>query len=196
MEKSTREKILDAAVTVMREQGLGGATTKLIARTAGYSEPALYRHFDDQQHLFMAVLSERLPALSPAADLIGAGQVVANLELLVKQLLNFYLESFPIAASMFSRPALLKAFRDGVRRRGAGPEAPVLMLQVYLQGEVERGRLPTGLDAEAMAQLLAGAALQQAFFASFEGLGEIRQIDDLVRRLVVVATSGIKIKTR
>ena len=44
---STRDRMLDAAYTVMRTRGLARATTKEIAREAGFSEAALYKHFED-----------------------------------------------------------------------------------------------------------------------------------------------------
>jgi CubicO group peptidase (beta-lactamase class C family) len=49
MSGSTRERILDAAATVMREQGLGAASVKAIAAEAGCSPALLYKYFDDQQ---------------------------------------------------------------------------------------------------------------------------------------------------
>ena len=57
---TTRDRILDAAATVMREKGIAKATTKEIARAAGYSEALLYKHFADKQEIYMGVLRERV----------------------------------------------------------------------------------------------------------------------------------------
>src|SRR5258708_9570580 len=57
----TRERILDATAGIMREQGLARATTKEIARAAGLSEAALYRHFRSKEEIFLRLMRERLP---------------------------------------------------------------------------------------------------------------------------------------
>ncbi|MFF7247244.1 helix-turn-helix domain-containing protein [Embleya sp. NPDC008237] len=49
----------------MRTLGLARTTTKEIARAAGCSEAALYKHFTGKEELFVAVLQERLPPLGP-----------------------------------------------------------------------------------------------------------------------------------
>src|SRR5215813_8921780 len=91
---STREQILDAASSLIRDIGLGRTTTREIAAAAGLSEAALYRHFADKAELFLCVIGERLPELVAALhDLPGrAGQrsVRANLEDIVRLALPFY----------------------------------------------------------------------------------------------------------
>ena len=63
--------MLDAAAHVMRTRGMARATTKEIAKAAGYSEAALYKHFRDKTEMFLAVLTERVPST--------LGAVLANL---------------------------------------------------------------------------------------------------------------------
>jgi len=75
---STRERILDAAAAVMREHGVAHATTKQIARTAGYSEALLYKHFHDKEDILLHVLQERMPAFTATAA-AGEGTVEVNL---------------------------------------------------------------------------------------------------------------------
>ncbi len=168
---STRERILDAAARVMREQGVAHATTKEIARAAGCSEALLYRHFDDKQGLFMAVLQERLPRFDLPDDAVGTATVAANLERLVSGLLDFYVDSFPISASIFSSSTLLARHRESIAAKGAGPATPQLRLQAYLEAERAAGRVRADADVEAVARLLVGAALHQAFLATFWGEG-------------------------
>ena len=117
---STRDRILDAAATVLRERGLARTTTKEIARAAGCSEALLYKHFTDKQELFLGVLAERAPRLDAPVDLVGRATVVENVTTLVGQLLAFYSRSFPMSASILGAPDLLAVHREGMRRRGAG----------------------------------------------------------------------------
>src|SRR5690242_5352937 len=103
---TTRDRILDAAETVLRTAGYAHATTKEIAREAGYSEATLYKNFPDKTAIFVAVLKERLPAL---ATVPGDGTLEENLTRLARSALDFYLRSFPISVSVFSSRAFLTA---------------------------------------------------------------------------------------
>ncbi|WP_431279311.1 TetR/AcrR family transcriptional regulator [Leifsonia poae] len=184
---TAREKILDAAFTVMHEKGLAAATTKEIAKAAGYSEATLYKYFDDKQDIFIRVLSEKMPLFSEPESLVGTGTVRGNLEDITETLLRFYVRSFPIAASIFSAPPLLLAIREGTRARNAGPRTPIDSLARYLEGERAAGRLPAEFDSASCAQLLAGAAMQQAFLATFDGLDEVPRVKKLAQALVAAA---------
>jgi AcrR family transcriptional regulator len=168
MESMTaRERILDAAARIMRERGIAHATTKEIARSAECSEALLYKNFPSKQVLFMAVLGERLPRPFDAT-VPGESTVRDNLVASTAALVAFYRESFPIAASLFSERELLAAWRDGMAAAGGGPRTPGRALAAYLEGEKALGRLPNAIDSHAVASLLVGAALQEAFLLSFE----------------------------
>ncbi|HWG62657.1 MAG TPA: helix-turn-helix domain-containing protein [Streptosporangiaceae bacterium] len=169
----TRDQILDAAADVMRTRGLARATTKEIARAAGYSEATLYKHFDDKPALFLAVLHERLPSFQPfVAELLkkaGQGTLQENLAATARSAVEFYRESFPVSASVFSEPALLAAHRAAMSRLDAGPHRPVEAVTRYLRAEQQRGRIRPDVDCAAAASLLLGACLQHAFLSSFAG---------------------------
>jgi AcrR family transcriptional regulator len=194
----TREDILGAAARIMRDEGYARATTKEIARAAGYSEAALYKHFQDKTEIFLRVLEEEMPGLSALLARLdrraGTGDVRGNLEELVVTAVRFYADSFPIAVSLYSSRALLAAHRDRVRELGAGPNTPEDLLTHYLSEEQRLGRLAPSADSRAMARLLLGACFQQAFLADFAGepLGT-DQLADLARGLVATvlgATAG------
>ncbi|RJL32683.1 TetR/AcrR family transcriptional regulator [Bailinhaonella thermotolerans] len=168
---STRDRILDAAADVMRTLGLARATTKEIARVAGFSEATLYKHFRDKEDLFLHVLKERLPALAPVmrrlAESAGAGTVEGNLAELALRAIEFYLQTVPMAASLFSDPRLLAGHREGLARHNAGPHHSAEGLAAYLRAERELGRVAADADVEAVARLLLGGCLQHAFWTYF-----------------------------
>ncbi|HEV7980862.1 TetR/AcrR family transcriptional regulator [Amycolatopsis sp.] len=167
----TREKILAAAAEIMTEQGYARATTKEIARVAGYSEATLYKHFRDKTELFVAVIGEELPQVSRAGliEQAGTGTVRDHLIRFTRTALDFYTASFPIAVSVFSSRELLEAHRTAMRERGAGPRHPVDGLIDYLRAEQHLDRIRAETDVEAMAFLLLGACFQQAFLINFSG---------------------------
>ena len=69
-----REQIIKAAMSLIAEQGLTGASMSRIAGIVGISEPALYRHFGSRREILLAVLdgvSGRLIGLySPEGDAV------------------------------------------------------------------------------------------------------------------------------
>lgn len=180
---SARERILDAALTVILDQGLARATTKEIAAAAGCSEALLYKHFPDKQAIFMGVLSERVSRFGQLVDLSGKGSVHENLVQITESLLQFYLTTFPMAASIFSTPQLLAAWREGLSARSGSPGAPVRMLEQYLKEEIQLRRLPA-VDAGATATLLCGAAFQTAFLTCFHGTVDELRSREAAERLV------------
>ncbi|PSK98538.1 TetR family transcriptional regulator [Murinocardiopsis flavida] len=193
---TTRDRILDAAAQVMRERGLARATTKEIARAAGYSEATLYKHFQDKQDLFLHMLQERLPPLGDvitmASQRAGSGTVRGTLEGIAAAAIAFYAEAFPSAASIISEPRLSAAFRAGLKQRGAGPHVPNTMVAAYLRAEVGLGRLPARTDPEAAASLLLGACFQHAFLGHFDTRPALARSDaEPAARLVATLLAGI-----
>jgi AcrR family transcriptional regulator len=65
MTKDTKEKILDAGLTLFSKKGYIGATTKEIAKKAGVAELTLFRHFSSKERLFEEAIKRRsfLPTL-------------------------------------------------------------------------------------------------------------------------------------
>jgi AcrR family transcriptional regulator len=169
----TRERILDAAAGLMGSVGLVRTTTKEIAREAGCSEAALYKHFRDKEEIFVGVLRERSPRLTDELDALlgraGEGDLAANLRQVARTAVAFYRRSFPMAGSLFASPELLAAHRRRLETPENGPQQPTQRLTAYLTAEQELGRLAPGVCAEASATLLIGACFHRAFLTVFWG---------------------------
>src|SRR5436190_19174209 len=54
-----REQILQTAVTLFSQRGFKGTTTKEIARAAGVSEAMVFRHFENKDALYGAILDSK-----------------------------------------------------------------------------------------------------------------------------------------
>ncbi|NDU73407.1 TetR family transcriptional regulator [Actinomadura sp. DSM 109109] len=163
---SARERILDAAADIMRRHGAAGATTKEIAKAAGYSEALLYKHFRDKEDLMLCVLKERMPPFT-SVGVPGEDTVEANLVRIVHGGMRFYSRAFPMMASMAAQPRLLHATREALRKYGSGPHEPVNALARYLDAERGLGRVVPAADTRAAAALLMGACFQQGFLHYF-----------------------------
>jgi AcrR family transcriptional regulator len=60
MVSKTEQKFLDAALEIFAEKGYKGATTRLIAQKAGFSELTLFRKFKTKENLFNKVLTQNV----------------------------------------------------------------------------------------------------------------------------------------
>lgn len=170
--RSTRDRILDAAAHVIRTQGLARATTKEIARAAGYSEAALYKHFRDKTDLFLTVLSERVPSyLDPLLRSLlgqaGQGNIRDALRQVARTAVDFFGETFPMAGSVFSEPDLLATHAEAMRGQGRGPQHINDSLADFFRAEQECGRIRADVDPQSAAALLLGACFQRAFLRYF-----------------------------
>ncbi|MER6573702.1 helix-turn-helix domain-containing protein [Streptomyces sp. NPDC001093] len=195
--KPARVRILDAAHELMLTVGLARATTKEIARAAGCSEAALYKYFDSKEDLFVRVLAERLPRLTPLLNGLaakpGQGTLEGNLTEIARQAALFYEQSFPIAASLYAETQLKRRHDDALRTLGAGPHRPIQDLDAYLRAEQAVGRVRADADTFAAASLLLGACAQRAFAYDATDTGERPSADAFAARLARTLLGGISV---
>ncbi|MFF2329984.1 MULTISPECIES: TetR/AcrR family transcriptional regulator [unclassified Streptomyces] len=197
-QRPARVRIIDAAHRLMLTIGLARATTKEIARAAGCSEAALYKHFPSKEELFVAVLKERLPRLDPLLKRLlvspGAGErtVEQNLTEIARQAALFYEQSFPIAASLYAEPRLKERHNAVMRELGTGPHMPLRGLDAYLRSEQAAGRVRADADTYAAASLLLGACAQRAFaYEATESGGPPQTLDDFAASVAGALIRGI-----
>jgi AcrR family transcriptional regulator len=170
---ATRERIVDAAAEVIQRLGLAKATTREIARAAGYSEATIYKHFRDKGELVLEVVSDRLPqfvaSLKRLMEHPGEGTVEGNLTALAAEAVVFYGRLVPITSGLFAETALLADHQETMARTGGGPHRGIEGLAAYLRAEQALGRVDQGADVEAGAALLLGACFQRAFVVALAG---------------------------
>ncbi|MUN40761.1 TetR/AcrR family transcriptional regulator [Actinomadura litoris] len=123
-----RDRILAAAIEVIRGRGITAATTKEIARNAGVSEGSLYNHFANKTALFAAALGEvTATARTAMAALMGAtgqGSVEGNLVRLAAEMIRFYGELLPMTGPVLADPELIAWLRaDGPARAQEAAQA-------------------------------------------------------------------------
>ena len=193
MRMGLRDRILDAAVVVLRDRGHAAATTKEIARVTGCSEGSLYTYFATKEQLLHAVMSERLPPFIPLiyALLERAGEetLAAHLEELARLALAFYGEMLPLAAAVLATPELA----DGLRRQNLGPHRANEGLVSYLRLEQRLGRIRAGVSLDGAAALLLGACQQRAMNGLVSGPPSDAAADErFVTEIVATLTQGLQ----
>lgn len=196
-QKPARVRILDAAHELMLTVGLARATTKEIAKAADCSEAALYKYFPSKEELFIRVLGERLPRLTPLLRSLaaepGGHALEENLTEIARQAALFYEHSFPIVASLYAETQLKRRHDEAMRRMGSGPHMPIQELDAYLRAEQALGRISADADTFAAASLLLGACAQRAFAYDATHTGERPPVDDFARRLATTLLAGIAV---
>ncbi|GAB3652720.1 hypothetical protein GCM10027589_10350 [Actinocorallia lasiicapitis] len=195
-----RERILAAAIEVIKERGVVGATTKEIARRAGVSEGSLYNYFDNKTALFGAALAEVAGGIRDAMFVllasVGENTLEDNLAALAEAAVRFYGELLPMTGPALGDPKILAWLRAGGPAEAGseaaklgGPVAGHRALIGYLEAEREQGRF-TG-DPAYFAAALLGACQQHAFLAKLvdpaviaEGAGLPAEPGEFARGLV------------
>ncbi len=90
--RSTRERILDAALDVFSEKGYHQATVDEIAERAGLGKGTLYRYFANKETLFNELVRSRLEELEHAANAVLDGQ--DDVLTMISKYLRSYFEFF------------------------------------------------------------------------------------------------------
>lgn len=188
----TRDRILDAAAEIMRDRGVVHATTKEIAKVAGYSEAALYKHFSDKEDIILNVLRHRMPGPSAVRPEPGQSTVEDNLTALARDALSFYQQSLPLLGGLLAQPQRMAAHRDSMRRHGAGPGHAIANIAEYLRAERQLGRVAADADVLTAASMLDGTCFHQSFLRYYEsGANAAPAPDDLARGLARTLISGL-----
>src|SRR6266852_3448372 len=145
---NTRQHILEATERVIQSRGLARATTKEIAREASCAEGTLYKHFQDKEDIFLAVIQEHLPdfVLKVSEENAGKGSLNASLQEIALAAIRYYEQLIPLAVSLFADSELIERHRRWMQ-----------------------GRIADSLDAFSVSSLLLGPCFQYAFLRYFTG---------------------------
>jgi AcrR family transcriptional regulator len=193
--RDLRRRIIAAADQVIRERGIGGTTTREIARAAGCSEGSIYVHFEDKIDLLIAVVVERDPLFAELLDLpgrVGESGVEENIASWLEHLLALMQDNLPIFLALLADRALFARFAARVHERRTGLLAVADAISAYIAAEQKGGRISTLADPEIIAMVLVGACRDHALSTVLKG-EEVRPPDVFARavaRLVVAGLGG------
>lgn len=109
--KSTSLRILEAATTILSEEGMEAVSMRKIGRAVGVSQAAIYRHYKDKEALISAVVSSGYTGIVSALETASA--LSQNLDDFFRRALEAYVNL------ALSDPGVFKA----IALREAGPVA-------------------------------------------------------------------------
>lgn len=167
--ETVHRAVLDAAVELLREEGVGGLTMEGIARRAGVSKQTLYRWWASPADVVMEAATQLAAGLVPEQD---SGSLPVDLRDFVRRSVEGLAGGLaPIVAGLMAKAQLHEAFgaafRDRflARRRGA--------LRRLLDRARDRGELAADIDVDLLVDVMFGtlwyrvlarhAPLSQAF---------------------------------
>jgi len=179
-----KAEILAATERILWERGVGGITTRAIAKEVPCSEGAIYVHFADRLDLVLAVLHKSLPEmlipLKGLETLVGLATPQRNLEKATSGLVRFHERVAPMLCSMFAEPELLERFQRSLQEEGKGPDRGIGTLSKYIKQEQKLGRIAMEVEAIAAARVLMASSFFHVFTNRLLGIAAKLDVKGLV----------------
>ena len=154
--------ILETARRLFLEHGLEVSTAE-IARQARVSEGSIFNRFATKQDLFCAAMGIPQPKWAQQLDqIVGQGDVRANLSTLLVQIFEFYRELLPRVMLLWSSRAH-NAPQELVQGKDSPARQSLVALRDFLAREHASNRIQCA-HPEALARMLLGSMFHFAFF--------------------------------
>jgi AcrR family transcriptional regulator len=134
-----RNALIRAGQVLLAEEGIAGLDLRKVARAAGVSHAAPYRHFADKQALLAAIAEDGFYQLAARID-VAIGQAATNagdqLEQLARAYVQFALDHPAHMREMFSGLTVERAAYPGLH--AAAKQAFQRVVQVVERGQARR----------------------------------------------------------
>ncbi len=186
LDEHARTEILDAAVTLLTEEGFAGVTVDTVAATAGVSKATIYRRWSSKEALL----------LEAASCLSGGPQELPDSGSLRDDLLALYQGFLPALIDGVPGQMLPQMVAEGTRN----PEIRALLAdfsdsrrgrwRTVIERAAARGQLVDGLDTEVVVDCLTGPLFTRLLVTGRPLSAE------LAERVVDVVLTGITVHGR
>ena len=154
-----REAILDAALTVLRDQGIANLTSREVAARAGVSDASVYYHFRDRAGLLQAVFEY---GMKPLKFMAGIEPGMLDPPTMIRKafvtLQQFFEDVLPVLHAAQADPELRTAVAEFIESKDLGPHKGVALLGGYLRAEQAAGRVRADADPDAIAMMVIDCA--------------------------------------
>lgn len=184
-----KEQIIGAAMTLISEQGLAGASMGRIAEIVGISEPAIYRHFGNRREILLATLdtvSARLISLY-----VPEGDAITRLRRTSESFYNFVMNHPEDSRVLFefvcASPA--EELRDTVQQKML---LIISMAQALIEEGIREGSLKSDLDSTTTAWEIFSHGFTLNFASLLGFSGQLTQ----ERAMSIIDSILVKIRTK
>lgn len=162
----TSQKIIDAAMSLVRDKGYVATTTKDIAREAGVNECTLFRKFQSKKDIVLSGMEQERwrGNLTPEAFKNIQWELAPDLEMFMTEYMNRITPDFVRLSIGLRAPQLYEEAAPLVMKV---PQAFLSTLTEYFQEMERRGKLPH-MDFECLALTIFSSTFGYTFLnASF-----------------------------
>jgi len=161
----TKEKIKRSALKLFVAQGVDGTGVREIAKVAGITEGAIYRHFKGKDELVWELFNTHHSDYAAQLDALQAAQtgIAAKLDAMVRGFCRFYDDDETLLRFLLLvQHGQLSKVKDGAM-------TPVTVMYDVIQGGIDAGEINVPDANEATAWIL-GILLQTATFKTYDRL--------------------------
>lgn len=119
LRSSTRERLLQAALTLFARDGYSQVGVRAIAAEAGVATGLLYSHFAGKEELLRAIFEQSMADVAQSFALADAASPPARLEALVRgsvQIVRAHLEFWRLGYATRSQPSVVSALAPSLQR--------------------------------------------------------------------------------
>jgi AcrR family transcriptional regulator len=158
-----REAIVEAALSVLRDEGIANLTSREVASRAGVSDASVYYHFGDRAGLLQAVFEQGMKPLKFMAGLnLKDLEPAAVIKAAMASLEQFFADVLPIMLAAQADPDLRASIAAFVEAKELGPHKGVKLLGSYLRAQQKAGRVSAEADPDALALIIIDCAFAHA----------------------------------
>ena len=186
----TSQKIIDAAMSLVRDQGYVATTTKDIARLAGVNECTLFRKFKSKKDIVLSGMEQEKwrGNLTPEVFKNVRWELAPDLEMFMTEYMNRITADFVKLSIGLRAPQLYEESAPLVMKV---PQAFLMSLTEYFTEMEQRGKLPH-LNFECLAMTIFSSTFGYTFLiASFEnGLTSVGR-EQFIKQSVKTFIQGI-----
>ncbi len=186
----TSQKIIDAAMTLVRDKGYVATTTKDIAKIAGVNECTLFRKFSNKKQMIMCGMEQEKwrGNITPEIFQNVQWELQPDLEMFMTEYMNRITSDFVKLSIGLRAPQIYDEAAPLIMKI---PQAFISSLITYFESMEEKGKIPH-TDFECLAMTIFSSTFGFTFLsASFEqGLVKTKR-DDFIRETVKTFVNGI-----
>jgi TetR/AcrR family transcriptional regulator, fatty acid metabolism regulator protein len=159
-ELSDRQRqILESAMKLIAEEGLGEFTTKKLANSVNVSEPALYRHFKNKEAIVFGLikyLNEKTQEIFDSSDNIKDKSPLEILEIKCVSLIKFFYDNI-FCAKTTGNPGMFFPNRDIINESNKLERRVFENEKAIVEKGQREGDIRADLDSEHLVKIVMGS---------------------------------------
>lgn len=186
----TSQKIIDAAMALIREKGYVATTTKEIAKTAGVNECTLFRKFQNKKEIVLQGVSQAQWRADITPDIFQnvVWELSADLQMFMKMYMDRMTPDFVNLSIGLRAPQLYEETAPFIQKV---PQAFLTAFTDYLCRMQEMGKMPE-TDVDTLAVTFFSAAFGYTFLRASFGEAFVKSGQDAyIRKSVQLFLQGI-----